>query len=56
MPRDKKGRNKKKPSQQRYVSENRSEKNKRKKAQKYAKKFNTSVKIKIDGKMETINP
>jgi len=50
------GRRKDKPAQKRYVSENRSDKNKLRRAQRLANKFNSSVKIKIDGKIEIVKP
>jgi hypothetical protein len=50
------GRNKKKPCQQRYVHENRRDKNKLRRAKKTANKFCKSVKIKLYGILETINP
>jgi hypothetical protein len=52
----KKGSKKSKPAQKRYVSEDRKDKNKLKRAQRLANKFNSSVKIKIYGKIETVNP
>jgi len=46
----------KKPCQQRYTSERRWIKNKRKKAQKNANNRHQVVKVKIDGEWETFNP
>lgn len=50
------GRRKKKPSQQRYTSERRWEKNKRKKAQTRATRTNQPIKIKLYGNWITIAP
>lgn len=50
------GRNKAKPSQMRYTNERRWEKNKMRKAQKYANKFGVTVDIKLDGKMVSVSP
>jgi hypothetical protein len=50
------GRKKNRPSQQRYTSEKRWEKNKRRKAQKRANKTNKSIHIKIDGNWAVISP
>lgn len=50
------GRTKAKPAQKRYVSEGRSDKNKLKRAKRRANKFGKSVKIKLNGILETINP
>lgn len=49
-------RRKKKPCQQRYTANRQWNTNKRRKAQKYAKRMNQVVRIKIDGEWETIHP
>jgi len=46
----------KKPSQQRYTSEKRWEKNKKRKAQSRANKTNKSIRVKIDGNWILISP
>lgn len=48
-------RKKRKPCQQRYTSERRWEKNKMRRAQKYANKFSCNVVIKIHGELVTIS-
>lgn len=50
------GRRKNKPCQQRYVNEGRSDKNKVRKAQKYANKFGVEVKVRVDGLLKSIAP
>lgn len=50
------GRKKKKPAQQRYTSSRRWEKNKLKRAKKWANKFRKSLKVKVNGILETVNP
>lgn len=50
------GRKKRRPSQVRYTFERRWEKNKKRKAQKYANKTNRHIKIKISGEWVTIHP
>ncbi len=44
------------PTQQRYKNENRAGKNKERKAQRYANKFNVDVIIRIIDKLFTIKP
>lgn len=50
------GSKKRKPAQQRYRNENRAIKNKERRAQKYANKFNCNVIIKIIDKLFTVKP
>ena len=50
------GRKKRRPSHARYNNERRWEKNKKRRAQKYANKFSCVVKIKINGEMVSIMP
>ena len=51
---DKKGRKKRKPCQMRYVSENRRDKNKRRRALQYSKKFGVSLMIRTKHGIERI--
>lgn len=50
------GRKKRRPSQVRYTYEKRWEKNKKRKAQKYANKFKRIIKIKVGGEWVLIRP
>ena len=51
---DKKGRKRRKPCQQRYVSENRRDKNKIRRALQYSKKFEVALMIKTKNGLERI--
>jgi len=50
------GRNKRKPSHQRYTNERRWEKNKRNRIRKLVNKFMRKIKFKINGEWEEISP
>lgn len=50
------GHNKRKPSHQRYTQSRRWEKNKLRKARKYANKFGIVVRIKVEGEWVAVRP
>ncbi len=50
------GRTKNKACQQRYVNEERRDKNKRRKVMKFVNKFGKAIKVKLGGVIITLNP